>query len=120
MSAIRPPRQREEAILDSQADGYCIVDGEKARDAVPPHFLPVSFPVCLVMGSERDGVSPSVVASADATTLIPMHGMAHSLNVSTAAAVIMNHLTLAWCASASERCSVGAMLACLGGKEAEL
>jgi tRNA G18 (ribose-2'-O)-methylase SpoU len=95
LRAIRPPRRREEAILDCRADGYRIAVAEKAKDGVPPRFLPVSFPVCLaMMGSERNGVSPSVVASADAITSIPMHGMSHSPNISTAAAVILNHQTL--------------------------
>jgi tRNA C32,U32 (ribose-2'-O)-methylase TrmJ len=52
--------------------------------------------ICLVLGSEFHGVSASVLALTDAAVAIPVHGTANSLNVSTAAGIILNHLTLAW------------------------
>jgi RNA methyltransferase, TrmH family len=47
------------------------------------------FPACLVLGGERSGVSPEIVGLADATVAIPMRGMANSLNVATAAAILL-------------------------------
>jgi tRNA (guanosine-2'-O-)-methyltransferase len=84
------------AVIACRNDGYRIVVAEQTRDAVPPQVLPAVFPVCLVLGSEFHGVSASVLALADAAVAIPVHGMANSLNVSTAAGIILNHLTLAW------------------------
>ena len=90
------------AGLACRNDGYRIVVAEQTRDAVPPQLLPAVFPVCLVLGSEFHGVSNAVLALADAAVAIPVHGMANSLNVSTAAAIILNHLTLAWSQQAEQ------------------
>ena len=46
-------------------------------------------PCALVFGSEGDGVSRIVKEKADRITSIPMYGQVNSLNVSTAAAVIL-------------------------------
>jgi tRNA G18 (ribose-2'-O)-methylase SpoU len=47
------------------------------------------FPVCVVLGGERGGVSPQVMRLADAVIEIPMRGMANSINVATAAALVL-------------------------------
>lgn len=43
-----------------------------------------NFPLCLVVGHEISGVSDEVVALADQSIQIPMHGIKQSLNVSVA------------------------------------
>lgn len=47
----------------------------------------------LVLGSETDGVHEDWLQAATETLFIPMHGVKDSLNVSTAAAIAMWHLT---------------------------
>jgi tRNA G18 (ribose-2'-O)-methylase SpoU len=42
------------------------------------------FPAVVVLGSERCGVSPEVLALADQAVAVPMLGMGNSLNVTTA------------------------------------
>jgi len=46
-------------------------------------------PVALVLGTEHDGLSPTMMARCDLTVGIPMHGTGDSLNVSTSAAVLL-------------------------------
>ncbi|WP_394131928.1 tRNA (guanosine(18)-2'-O)-methyltransferase TrmH [Shewanella maritima] len=46
-------------------------------------------PTAILLGNERDGVSPEAVAGADQHIIIPMIGMVQSLNVSVAGALIM-------------------------------
>lgn len=46
-------------------------------------------PVALVLGEEAHGLSADWLTAADATVMIPMRGLADSLNVSTAGAVLM-------------------------------
>jgi len=78
-----------DAVLRARADGYQIAVVELASGSVPPEaFLP-KFPLCLVLGGEFDGVSQDVVDLADAVIEIPMRGMANSINVSTAAAIVL-------------------------------
>jgi len=71
-----------------------IVVLETAKNAKPlPNFKP-KFPLALVVGSERSGVSKSIMALADEVVKIPMLGKKESLNVGVAAAVALYGLNL--------------------------
>ncbi|WP_294539050.1 TrmH family RNA methyltransferase [uncultured Rhodoblastus sp.] len=83
----------EEAVIRAKADGNQIVVAELAANSVRPEAFIPSFPVCLVLGGETDGVSQEVVNLADAVIEIPMRGMANSINVSTAAAIVLYELS---------------------------
>jgi 23S rRNA (guanosine2251-2'-O)-methyltransferase len=50
------------------------------------------FPVCLVFGNEKDGVSQPLVEICDTHVRIPMLGFKHSLNVATAGGVVLYEL----------------------------
>jgi 23S rRNA (guanosine2251-2'-O)-methyltransferase len=50
------------------------------------------FPVCLVFGNEVDGIQPALSALCDTHVRIPMLGSKHSLNVATAAGVVIYEL----------------------------
>jgi len=51
-----------------------------------------AFPVCLIFGNEKDGVSPSLLERCDTHIRIPMLGFKHSLNVATAGGVVLYEL----------------------------
>jgi tRNA G18 (ribose-2'-O)-methylase SpoU len=78
-----------EAIAEAKALGTWIVAAEQTTASVQPEQLMPTFPACLVLGNERNGVSPEAIEVADATVAIPMLGMANSLNVATAAAILL-------------------------------
>lgn len=46
-------------------------------------------PTAIVVGNEHDGASPEIISAADGIITIPMRGMVQSLNVSVAAAVVL-------------------------------
>lgn len=50
------------------------------------------FPVCLVFGNEKEGVSPEMAEMCDTHVRIPMLGFKHSLNVATAGGVVLYEL----------------------------
>jgi tRNA G18 (ribose-2'-O)-methylase SpoU len=50
------------------------------------------FPVCVAFGHEVDGLHPELLAMADAHVRIPMLGKKTSLNVATAAGIVMYEL----------------------------
>ena len=50
------------------------------------------FPVCLVFGNEKDGVSAEAAGQCDTFVRIPMLGFKHSLNVATAGGVVLYEL----------------------------
>lgn len=81
-----------EVVKTARAGGYQIVAVEQTSGAASlDQFLP-RYPICLVLGSERTGVSQTVLDLADAAVVIPMQGMANSLNVATAAAIVLHTL----------------------------
>jgi tRNA (guanosine-2'-O-)-methyltransferase len=77
------------AIAELRAAGYRIFVADLDPESVPPERVPVDRPVCLWMGAELQGVSPEARAAADGVVHIPMRGLAQSLNVSVAAALIL-------------------------------
>ncbi|MEI8257669.1 MAG: TrmH family RNA methyltransferase, partial [Deltaproteobacteria bacterium] len=62
---------------------------ELAEGSVPPEDLRFDAPVCLVLGAERQGVSPEVLALADQCIEIPTDGLGGSINLTTAAAIVL-------------------------------
>jgi tRNA G18 (ribose-2'-O)-methylase SpoU len=83
------------AVAARKRQGSMIVVADLASGSVPPECLEPVFPVCLVAGGERGGVSRAVLDQADATVTVPMLGMVNSLNVATALAVVLYYLTVA-------------------------
>lgn len=69
-------------------DGFQIICGtEKANKEL--FYDNYSRPCVLVVGSEEDGISPSILKLADKLVKIPMHSELDSLNVSVAAGIMM-------------------------------
>jgi tRNA G18 (ribose-2'-O)-methylase SpoU len=83
-----------EAIAEAKALGAWIVVAEQTAASLRPEQLVPVFPACLVLGGERSGVSPEAMETADTNVAIPMLGMANSLNVATAAAILLYRLSL--------------------------
>lgn len=82
--------------------GYRIVvtapPGVEAPDTRSMNFTPSDFdvaegPFALFMGTEKTGISPGLMAEADAVVSIPMVGFAESLNISVSAAIVAQRLT---------------------------
>ena len=82
----------EDAVRAARVNGWFVVALEQTSGAVTLEQFAPRFPMCLVLGSERAGVSQSVLDIADAAVSIPMGGMANSLNVATAAAIVLHKL----------------------------
>jgi tRNA (guanosine-2'-O-)-methyltransferase len=78
--------------LKSQGTLIISLEGTDASEDIF-HFLDHenidSRDVCLILGSEREGVDPRMLALSDSILHIPMRGMKQSLNVSIAGALGM-------------------------------
>ena len=79
-------------LMELAASGYQIVAVETSPGAVNIFEWTPAWPVCLVFGHEREGVSPELVAHIDTVIRIPMLGRKHSLNVATAAGIALYEL----------------------------
>lgn len=82
----------QHALTRLAATGYQIVAVETSPDAVSVFDWTPAWPVCLVFGHEKDGVSPELASHIDTVVRIPMLGEKRSLNVATAAGVVLYEL----------------------------
>jgi 23S rRNA (guanosine2251-2'-O)-methyltransferase len=80
------------ALASLVAVGYQPVAVEPFPEAVNLFEWTPQWPVCLVFGHERDGVSPILASYVHTVIRIPMLGHKRSLNVATAAGVVLYEL----------------------------
>jgi 23S rRNA (guanosine2251-2'-O)-methyltransferase len=74
------------------AQGYQLVAVETSPNAVNLFEWTPRWPVCVVFGHEVDGVSSNLEAHVGTVIRIPMLGQKRSLNVATAAGVVLYEL----------------------------
>lgn len=79
----------EPAIDQLRSEGKQILVTNLSSQAVDFRAIDYTKPTAIIMGQERRGVTAEAIAAADHEIIIPMVGMAESLNVSVAAAVIL-------------------------------
>jgi 23S rRNA (guanosine2251-2'-O)-methyltransferase len=72
--------------------GYEVAAVETSVHAVDLFDWTPRFPVCVVFGHEVEGIRPEVSELCDTHVRIPMLGTKHSLNVATAAGVVIYEL----------------------------
>ena len=72
--------------------GYTLVATTPHEEALSPQELPLERPIALFFGTEKEGLSETVLNEADIRLKIPMYGFTESLNVSVAAAIVLNTL----------------------------
>jgi tRNA (guanosine-2'-O-)-methyltransferase len=74
-------------------DGYQIIATTPHNDSCYLHDFDISQKSAFVFGVEKEGVSDYVMENADGFLKIPMVGFTESLNISVAAAIILENLT---------------------------
>ena len=80
------------ALSAIAAGGYHIVAVETALPAVDLYDWTPTWPLCLVFGHERDGVGAELESMIEINVRVPMLGEKRSLNVATAAGVVLYEL----------------------------
>jgi len=80
------------AVAVAADAGYHVVAVENSTQALDLYEWTPSWPVCLVFGHETAGVAPDVVRRIETHVRIPMLGEKRSLNVATAAGVVLYEL----------------------------
>lgn len=79
----------KEAIEDLKQLGYKIFAVEQAAGSVKLHQFTSPEKIAVVFGNEVTGVEQATIEMADGCIEIPQLGMKHSLNVATAAGVVL-------------------------------
>ena len=72
-----------------QAEGFTVVVTHLSEKSISYRKVDYTQKSMIVMGNEAEGVSEEVLALADEVVVIPMQGMAQSLNVSVATALLL-------------------------------
>ena len=80
-------------VHESRAAGYSIAVVELCAASIPPQDINSDAPICLVIGAENAGISPEVLALADQRVEIPSDGIGGSINLTTAAAIVLYELS---------------------------
>ena len=78
-------------LQEQKRTGATIVALEQTAQSIPLKDFTVPENVLYIVGNEVDGVSPEVLAEVDVVVELPMLGQKESLNVSTAAGILMYH-----------------------------
>ncbi|HRX95069.1 MAG TPA: RNA methyltransferase [Chitinophagaceae bacterium] len=84
-------KKTNEAIDELRENGYKIFAAEQAEGSIALHqfhFEP-DEKVAIIFGNEVTGVEQSTIALCDGCVEIPQMGMKHSLNIATAAGVVL-------------------------------
>ena len=63
---------------------------EKCEETI--YSIDFNCPVCIILGSEKDGISQNLIEISDIKAKIPMKGEIESLNVSSSSSVILYEL----------------------------
>ena len=80
-------------VRAAKAAGSWVLAVEITAASVRLAALRPRFPLVLVLGGERSGVSQGVLNRADQAVAIPMLGMANCMNVATTGAIVLHELT---------------------------
>ena len=80
------------ALTRLAAEGYQLVAVETSPDAISVFDWRPTWPVGLIFGHEKDGISPDIASHVHTVIRIPMLGQKRSLNVATAAGVVLYEL----------------------------
>jgi tRNA (guanosine-2'-O-)-methyltransferase len=86
-------KNSSECITALKQKGYQIIATTPHDDSVLLRNFEIKEKVALFFGTERDGLTPAVLEQADGFLKIPMKGFTESLNISVAAAIILNDLS---------------------------
>lgn len=76
-------------IKDLKKKGFSIICLEQTNQSIDYTLVQYQFPICLVIGHEREGVSQPILDCADFIVELPMRGRGKSLNVASASAVVL-------------------------------
>lgn len=85
-----------DAVSASAAAGRQVAVVENSTRAIDLYEWVPSWPVCLVFGHETGGVTPELAQRIETHVRIPMLGEKRSLNVATAAGVVLYELLRRW------------------------
>jgi len=86
-------RQTSRLLKQLKKEGYNIVALEDTKNSRNLFTYRPKFPLALIVGNEKTGVTKAVLKYCDKAVKIPMRGRKTSLNVSVAAGIAMYYIS---------------------------
>jgi tRNA G18 (ribose-2'-O)-methylase SpoU len=83
-------RTLAQPLKQLRTDGYQLVGLEQATGSVSLHDFHFARRTALVVGHERQGITPELLELLDHVVEIPVYGLPYSYNVATAAALALH------------------------------
>jgi tRNA G18 (ribose-2'-O)-methylase SpoU len=80
-----------QVITELKKERVSIVALEHTSASKNYYEFEFTFPFCLLLGNEVDGLSEELITTTDAAVEIPMYGLKQSLNVSVAYGIVIYH-----------------------------
>ena len=80
---------RLDFLRNRKSEGMQLIAARLSERAVDFREIDYTKPTLLIVGNEKEGISPEVAPLADMEAVIPMHGMVQSLNVSVATTLFL-------------------------------
>ncbi len=77
-----------------KGEGCTVLALEHTDRSLPYSEMDYSFPLCLCVGNEVDGLSHEVVSRCDGAVEIPMFGLKQSLNAAVAYGIVIYHMVM--------------------------
>ncbi len=79
----------KEILSGLKKSGYTIISLEITSSSIDIRELKINpdVKICLILGSENEGINQELLNNSDHTVHIPMHGQNSSMNVATACAI---------------------------------
>ena len=79
----------KDALDELRLQGYAIYAVEQVQGSIPLHAFRSDQKTAVIFGNEVTGVEQSTIVQTDGCIEIPQWGMKHSLNIATAAGVVL-------------------------------
>ena len=86
-------KQPARLIKKLKTSGFQIIALEQTKNSVTIYEWQPEFPVALIVGNEKTGVTKNILQLCDTTIEIPMRGKKNSLNVSIAAGIALYYIS---------------------------
>ena len=83
------PEELREYLLRQKEKGYTLIGIEQATNSTPLQSTVFPLKTCLVLGREKEGLLPELLAIMDIIVEIPQFGLIKSLNVHVSGSLVM-------------------------------
>ena len=90
---VKKWKSTKDCVRSLKDQGYKICVTHLDEKSKPLHEVDFSGKTALVLGNEKEGVSPEMIEAADERIIIPMTGFVQSFNISVAGALSLYHIS---------------------------